>query len=97
MKIKPADESLKIKTKHARLSEGFEPIKSHPIIWVAAPTSSGVITMKLISKNILEAVCWFFGMNKKEAREYIRNADNLTLQAIAEGYTTNCKREFYND
>lgn len=53
--------------------------------------------MKFISKNILEAVCWFFGMNKKEAREYIKNADNLTLQVIAEGYTTHCKRTFYND
>ena len=50
-----------------------------------------------MSKNILEAVCWLFGMNKKEARAYIKNADNLTLQAIAEGYTAHCKREFYND
>ena len=50
-----------------------------------------------MGKNILEAVCWFFGMNKKEAREYIRSADNLTLQAIIEGYTMHCKRAFYND
>ena len=50
-----------------------------------------------MSKNILEAVCWLFGMNKKEAREYIKSADNLTLQAIAEGYTIHCNRAFYND
>ena len=50
-----------------------------------------------MGKNILEAVCWFFGMNKKEAREYIRSADNLTLQAIAEGYIMHYKRAFYND
>ena len=24
-----------------------------------------------MSKNILEAVCWLFGMNKKEAREML--------------------------
>ena len=48
-------------------------------------------------KNILEAVCWLFGMNKQEAREYIKSADNLTLQAITEVYTTHCKRAFYND
>lgn len=47
-----------------------------------------------MSKNILEAVCWLFGMNKKEAREYIKNADNLTLQAIAEGYTTTASWHF---
>lgn len=50
-----------------------------------------------MGKNILEAVCWFFGMNKKEAREYIKSADNLTLQAIIEGYTIHCNRAFYND
>ena len=50
-----------------------------------------------MSKNILEAVYWLFGMNKKEAREYIRSADNLTLQAIIEGYTMHCKGAFYND
>ena len=50
-----------------------------------------------MSKNILEAVCWFFGMNKKEARKYIKSADTLTLQAIIEGYTIHCKRTFYND
>lgn len=50
-----------------------------------------------MSKNILEAVCWIFGMNKKEARAYIKSADSLTLQTIAEGYTTHCKRAFYND
>lgn len=53
--------------------------------------------MKFIGKNILDAVCWFFGMNKKEAREYIKNVDNLTLQHIVDGYTTYCKCSFYND
>ena len=53
--------------------------------------------MKFVNKNVLESVCWFFGMNKKEAREYIKNADKLTLQSIAEGYKTQCKRAFYND
>ena len=50
-----------------------------------------------MSKNILEAVCWLFGMNKKEAREYIKSADNLILQAITEVYTAHCKWAFYND
>ena len=50
-----------------------------------------------MDKNILSAVCWFFGMNKKEAREYIKSADNLTLQAITEGYINHCKRTFYNE
>ena len=50
-----------------------------------------------MSKNILEAVCWLFGMNKKEALAYIKTADNLMLQTIAEVYTTHCKRAFYND
>ena len=50
-----------------------------------------------MDKNIISAVCWFFGMNKKEAREYIRSADNLTLQTIAEGYTIHCNKAFYND
>lgn len=48
-------------------------------------------------KNILLAVCWFFGTNKKEAREYIKSADDLTLKAIAEGYVAHCKQSFYND
>ena len=50
-----------------------------------------------MSKNILEAVCWLFGMNEKEAREYIKNEDNLMLQTIAEVYTMHCKMAFYND
>ena len=50
-----------------------------------------------MSKNILEAVCWLFGMNKKEAREYIRSADNSMLQAIAEVYIFHCNMVFYND
>lgn len=50
-----------------------------------------------MSKNILEAVCWLFGMNKKEAREYIKSADNLMLQTIAEVYIFHCNRAFYND
>ena len=50
-----------------------------------------------MSENILEAVCWLFGMNKKEAREYIKSEDNLILQAIAEVYTLHSKRAFYND
>ena len=50
-----------------------------------------------MNKNIISAVCWFFGMNKKEALEYIKSADNLTLQAITEGYTIHCNRAFYND
>ena len=50
-----------------------------------------------MSENILEAVCWLFGMNKKEAREYIKSADDLMLQAIAEGYKMHCNGIFYND
>lgn len=50
-----------------------------------------------MNKNIISAVCWFFGVNKKEAREYIKSADNLILQAITEGYTIHCNRAFYND
>ena len=50
-----------------------------------------------MNKNILEAVCWPFGMNKKEAREYIKSEDNLILQAIAEVYAIHCKGVFYND
>ena len=50
-----------------------------------------------MDKNIISAVCWLFGMNKKEAREYIKSADNLMLQAIEEVYTFHCNRAFYND
>ena len=48
MKIKPADESLKIKTKHASNNILACPGVSHEtyLFWAAAPTSSGDIAMK---------------------------------------------------
>lgn len=50
-----------------------------------------------MDKNILEAVCWYFGMTKKEARIYIKSTDNAILKAIVKGYGNHCKRAFYND
>ena len=50
-----------------------------------------------MDKNILEAVCWYFGLTAKEARAYIKTADTSTITMIVKGYIDSCKRMFYND
>ena len=47
--------------------------------------------------TVLNAVMWYFGFNKTEARRYIKDADKNTIQALVDGFTGNAKKSFYND
>lgn len=48
-------------------------------------------------KRKIEAVQWMFGMNKKEARQYIKEADSSTVVAIVSAYENNAAKSFYAD
>lgn len=39
----------------------------------------------------------YFGFNNKEAKDYIKNTDKKTLEAIKENFENNSKKCFYTD
>jgi len=48
----------------------------------------------------IDAVRWLFGMNKSEARKYIKEAKEnggMILETILEGYRQNAQKSFWND
>ena len=48
-------------------------------------------------KDIIVAVMWLYGFNKKEAVAYIKCCDNTTLENILLCYYNNFNKAFYND
>lgn len=48
-------------------------------------------------KDIIVAVMWLYGFNKKEAIAYIKSCDNTTLENILLCYYNNFNKAFYND
>ena len=48
-------------------------------------------------KKKIEAVQWMFGMNKKEAKQYIKETDPSTVDTIVSAYKNNAVRVFYAD
>ena len=76
MKIKPADESLKITTKHASNNALACPGVSHEtyLFWAAAPTSSGEKIMRRTMKNFAKVI------EKKERAAW------LSLNSFEEKY-----------
>lgn len=48
-------------------------------------------------KKKIEAVQWMFGMNKKEAKQYIKETDPSTVDTIVSTYKNNATRVFYAD
>ena len=45
----------------------------------------------------IAAVRWYFGMNKKEARAYIKGASPEVLRGILAAFEYNARAAFYND
>lgn len=48
----------------------------------------------------IDAVRWMFGMNRKEAMKYIKEAKEnggMILETILEGYKQNTQKSFWND
>lgn len=53
--------------------------------------------MKKSKREYIEVVMYCYGMTKKEAAQYIRNATPETLEALMDGYKNECKKNFYSD
>ena len=53
--------------------------------------------MKRSKKEYIEAVMYSYGMTRKEALQYIRNATPETLEELMNGYRAECKKNFYSD
>ena len=50
-----------------------------------------------ISKDLIEAVQWIYGFNKKEAIEYIKTCNSEMIENIYFCYLNNFNKAFYND
>lgn len=48
-------------------------------------------------KEAINAICWYFGITKKEAKKYFNNADVDTINEIVATYHDTAKAAFYND
>ena len=46
---------------------------------------------------IEEVVMYCYGMTRKEALQYIRNATPELLEELLNGYRAECKKNFYSD
>lgn len=53
--------------------------------------------MKRNKNEYIEVVMYCYGMTRKEALQYIRNATPETLEALMDGYKNECRKAFYND
>lgn len=53
--------------------------------------------MKRSKREYIEVVMYCYGMTKKEAAQYIRNATPEALEALMDGYENECRKAFYND
>lgn len=47
--------------------------------------------------KILDIIKYEYGMTNAEAKNYIKNTDKKTLEAIKKGYNKQAKLCFYND
>lgn len=47
--------------------------------------------------NIVDIVKCEFGLNTKQAKEYIKNASNETLKQLEIGFKSNARKSFYED
>ena len=50
-----------------------------------------------ITKELVDAVQWIDGFNKKEAIEYIKNCNPEMIENIYFCYLNNLNKAFYND
>lgn len=46
---------------------------------------------------LIDALQFYYGMNKTEAKKYIKSASEETKKNLIEGYKKQCKLAFYND
>jgi len=53
--------------------------------------------MKKSKREYIEAVMYCYGMTRKEALQYIRNATPELLEELLNGYTAECRKNFYSD
>lgn len=49
------------------------------------------------NKEAIDAVMQYFGFNKKEAKEYIKNADNKSIQEIVKGFKSQGSKAFFDE
>ena len=54
-------------------------------------------SMNRRKSEYIEVVVYWFGMTKKEALQYIRNATPELLEELLNGYRAECKKNFYSD
>lgn len=47
--------------------------------------------------NIVNIIKYEFGLNTKQAKEYIKNASNETLKQLKNGFENNARKSFYED
>ena len=50
-----------------------------------------------ITKDLIDAVQWIYGLNKKEAIEYIKNCNSEMIENIYLCYLNNLNKAFYED
>ena len=50
-----------------------------------------------IKKELIDAVQWIYGFNKKEAIEYIKTCNPEMIENIYFCYLNNLNKAFYND
>lgn len=48
-------------------------------------------------KELIDAVQWYFGFTKKDARDYIKGATPETIENILICYYNECLKSFRND
>lgn len=46
---------------------------------------------------MLDIIKYYFGYNTKQAKNYIKNTDKKTLEAIKNNFNNNAKNAFYED
>ena len=53
--------------------------------------------MKRNKNEYIKVVMYSYGMTRKEALQYIRNATPELLEELLNGYKAECKKNFYSD
>ena len=53
--------------------------------------------MRKSKREYIEVVMYCYGMTRKEALQYIRNATPETLEELLNGYRAECRKNFYSD
>lgn len=47
--------------------------------------------------NIVDIIKNEFGLNTKQAKEYMKNASNETIKQLKNGFESNARKSFYED